>query len=242
MVAGTLLFSGVRVRGRVRPLPGSLLPAGRLFQGRLGSALHGRAGPLHLPVPLPHHPGPERDRAAHQRARRPARPHAGHGRAQRRPAGRARAGRAARAPAGPPRPAGLAVRGGPDHHDRDRRPPAQRAADVRPHPDPGGPGPAPRRARSDRRINRTISPGGTTLMSAPAGPPDTGSDKLDRRVLKVAGVVVLGAIMSILDITVVSIALPTFQSEFNATYATVAWTMTAYTLALPTVIPITGWA
>jgi EmrB/QacA subfamily drug resistance transporter len=69
-----------------------------------------------------------------------------------------------------------------------------------------------------------------------------GSDKLDSGVLKVAGVVVLGAIMSILDITVVSVALPTFQREFNASYATVAWTMTAYTLALATVIPITGWA
>ncbi|MBB5789515.1 DHA2 family efflux MFS transporter permease subunit [Jiangella mangrovi] len=80
-------------------------------------------------------------------------------------------------------------------------------------------------------------------MSAPAGPPATGSDdKLDRGVLKVAGVVVLGAIMSILDITVVSIALPTFQSEFNTTVATAAWTMTAYTLALAAVIPISGWA
>lgn len=80
-------------------------------------------------------------------------------------------------------------------------------------------------------------------MSAPAGPPDTESDdKLDRGVLMVAGVVVLGAIMSILDVTVVSVALPTFQSEFGASYATVAWTMTAYTLALAAVIPITGWA
>ncbi|HEY7814433.1 MAG TPA: DHA2 family efflux MFS transporter permease subunit, partial [Nakamurella sp.] len=77
----------------------------------------------------------------------------------------------------------------------------------------------------------------TTATAAPAS-----SDKLDRGVLKVAGVVVLGAIMSILDITVVSVALPTFQKEFHATYATVAWTMTAYTLALATVIPITGWA
>ncbi|MFC7528425.1 DHA2 family efflux MFS transporter permease subunit [Actinoplanes sp. GCM10030250] len=66
--------------------------------------------------------------------------------------------------------------------------------------------------------------------------------KLDAAVLKVAGVVVLGAIMSILDITVVSVALPTFQVEFNASYAEVAWTMTAYTLALATVIPLTGWA
>jgi EmrB/QacA subfamily drug resistance transporter len=68
------------------------------------------------------------------------------------------------------------------------------------------------------------------------------SDKIDGAVLKVAGVVVLGAIMSILDITVVSVALPTFQSVFNASYADVAWTMTAYTLALATVIPATGWA
>jgi EmrB/QacA subfamily drug resistance transporter len=77
-----------------------------------------------------------------------------------------------------------------------------------------------------------------TLTAAP----EAASDKLDRGVLKVAGVVVLGAIMAILDITVVSVALPTFQRVFHASYATVAWTMTAYTLALATVIPVTGWA
>ncbi len=66
--------------------------------------------------------------------------------------------------------------------------------------------------------------------------------KLDAAVLKIAGVVVLGAIMSILDVTVVSVALPTFQEEFGATYAQVAWTMTGYTLALATVIPLSGWA
>src|SRR3954468_8718693 len=73
---------------------------------------------------------------------------------------------------------------------------------------------------------------------AAAAPPA----KLDAAVLKIAGVVVLGAIMSILDITVVSVALPTFQTEFDATYAQVAWTMTGYTLALATVIPLSGWA
>ncbi|MFE9656522.1 DHA2 family efflux MFS transporter permease subunit [Micromonospora sp. NPDC006431] len=72
--------------------------------------------------------------------------------------------------------------------------------------------------------------------------PAATSDKLDAAVLTVAGVVVLGAIMSILDVTVVSVAIPTFQSEFDATYARVAWTMTAYTLALATVIPLSGWA
>jgi EmrB/QacA subfamily drug resistance transporter len=68
------------------------------------------------------------------------------------------------------------------------------------------------------------------------------SEGLDRDVLKVAGVVVLGAIMAILDTTVVSVALPTFQKAFDTQYSTVAWTMTGYTLALATVIPLTGWA
>jgi hypothetical protein len=36
-------------------------------------------------------------------------------------------------------------------------------------------------------------------------------DRITPDILKVAGVVVLGAIMSILDITVVNVALPTFQ-------------------------------
>jgi EmrB/QacA subfamily drug resistance transporter len=73
-------------------------------------------------------------------------------------------------------------------------------------------------------------------------PSVTSEDRLDRSVLIVAGVVVLGAIMSILDITVVSVALRTFQQEFSATSAQVAWTMTGYTLALASVIPLTGWA
>ncbi|MFC7491386.1 MULTISPECIES: DHA2 family efflux MFS transporter permease subunit [unclassified Knoellia] len=72
-------------------------------------------------------------------------------------------------------------------------------------------------------------------------------EKIDGAVLKIAGVVVLGAIMSILDITVVNVALPDLQVTFTGKdnplpYSTVAWTVTAYTLALATVIPLTGWA
>jgi EmrB/QacA subfamily drug resistance transporter len=82
------------------------------------------------------------------------------------------------------------------------------------------------------------------VTTAPPSVPPVGStpEKLDRPTLLVAGVVVLGAIMSILDITVVSVALETFQREFDKTAAQVAWTMTGYTLALATVIPMTGWA
>jgi EmrB/QacA subfamily drug resistance transporter len=79
-------------------------------------------------------------------------------------------------------------------------------------------------------------------VDSPAAPGPRADTKLDAGVLKIAGVVVLGAIMSILDITVVSVALPTFQNVFSTNYANVAWTMTGYTLALATVIPLSGWA
>jgi EmrB/QacA subfamily drug resistance transporter len=81
------------------------------------------------------------------------------------------------------------------------------------------------------------------VTDAPAQPTaTTAEDKLDRGVLVIAGVVVLGAIMSILDITVVTIAMEEFREVFDATPAQVAWTMTGYTLALASVIPLTGWA
>ena len=81
-----------------------------------------------------------------------------------------------------------------------------------------------------------------TTETSPTQSAPSGDDKLDRGVLLVAGVVVLGAIMSILDITVVSVAQPTFQEVFDCSPAEAAWTMTGYTLALATVIPLSGWA
>ncbi|KAB2339689.1 DHA2 family efflux MFS transporter permease subunit [Actinomadura rudentiformis] len=55
-------------------------------------------------------------------------------------------------------------------------------------------------------------------------------------------VVVLGAIMSILDVTVVNVAINDLAKEFKTPLATIQWVATGYTLALATVIPITGWA
>ncbi len=77
-----------------------------------------------------------------------------------------------------------------------------------------------------------------TQAAPPAAP-----DKLTREILVVAGVVVLGAIMSILDVTVVAVAQVDFMQAFKVDNpATVAWTMTGYTLALAAVIPTAGWA
>ncbi|KLO29940.1 DHA2 family efflux MFS transporter permease subunit [Mycobacterium haemophilum] len=67
-------------------------------------------------------------------------------------------------------------------------------------------------------------------------------ESLDAGLLRIAGVCVLASVMAVLDVTVVSVAQRTFIVQFGSTQAIVAWTMTGYTLALATVIPITGWA
>src|ERR687889_1381485 len=72
---------------------------------------------------------------------------------------------------------------------------------------------------------------------------ESSSDEgLDKGVLAVAGVVVLGAVMSILDVTVVNVAINTLARDFETDLATIQWVATGYTLALATVIPLTGWA
>ena len=68
------------------------------------------------------------------------------------------------------------------------------------------------------------------------------SDALDRGTMIVASVVLLGAIMSILDTTVINVALDRLAIDFKAPLTTIQWVVTGYTLALAAVIPVTGWA
>jgi len=65
---------------------------------------------------------------------------------------------------------------------------------------------------------------------------------LDRETLIVAGVVMLGAVMSILDTTVVNVAIDHLAVAFHSSLTTIQWVITGYTLALAAVIPVTGWA
>lgn len=65
---------------------------------------------------------------------------------------------------------------------------------------------------------------------------------LDRETLVVAAVVILGAVMSILDTTIVNVAIERLSIDFNASLTTIQWVVTGYTLALAAVIPATGWA
>jgi len=55
-------------------------------------------------------------------------------------------------------------------------------------------------------------------------------------------VVILGMIMSILDTTIVNVALNTLSKDLHSPLAQVQWVITGYLLALAAVIPVTGWA
>jgi EmrB/QacA subfamily drug resistance transporter len=68
------------------------------------------------------------------------------------------------------------------------------------------------------------------------------SDRLEPHVKRIAIVIVLGSIMSILDTTIVNIALDTLSKDLHSSFSSIQWVVSAYLLALGAVIPLTGWA
>src|SRR4051794_13961704 len=65
---------------------------------------------------------------------------------------------------------------------------------------------------------------------------------LEREMLLLAGVVVLGTIMTVLDLTIVNVAIPTLGRELATSISTIQWVLTGYMLAFASVIPLSGWA
>jgi EmrB/QacA subfamily drug resistance transporter len=85
------------------------------------------------------------------------------------------------------------------------------------------------------------------MSSSPTTTTDPGfhpeaSERIERYVWKIAGVVILGMIMSILDTTIVNVALRTLGHELHSSIAQIQWVVTGYLLSLAAVIPVTGWA
>jgi EmrB/QacA subfamily drug resistance transporter len=68
------------------------------------------------------------------------------------------------------------------------------------------------------------------------------SDRIETHVWLICGVVILGSAMSILDTTIVNVALATLGRELHSTISQIQWVVTGYLLALAAVIPLTGWA
>ncbi|MGW5107646.1 MDR family MFS transporter [Nocardia sp. NPDC004123] len=72
--------------------------------------------------------------------------------------------------------------------------------------------------------------------------PRTETTDFDPALSKLVIVVVLGAIMTILDTTITSVAVNTLGAQFHTSLSAIQWVLTGYTLALSASIPLSGWA
>jgi EmrB/QacA subfamily drug resistance transporter len=70
----------------------------------------------------------------------------------------------------------------------------------------------------------------------------TNSNRIDAYVWRISIVVIVGAIMSILDTTIVNVALATLGRDLHSSLSQIQWVVTGYMLSLAAVIPVTGWA
>ncbi|HEY4008072.1 MAG TPA: DHA2 family efflux MFS transporter permease subunit [Pseudonocardia sp.] len=87
------------------------------------------------------------------------------------------------------------------------------------------------------------APPGTTEPPAPAPSPsqNQGSPFETPHWGLPLAVVVIGMFMSILDTSIVNVAVPTIQKEFSTTTDDIQWISTAYTLCLGVIVPTSAW-
>ena len=78
--------------------------------------------------------------------------------------------------------------------------------------------------------------------ASPSSRQEAAGDPISAHVWRISAVVMVGSIMSILDTTIVNVALATLSHELHSTIDQIQWVVTGYMLALAAVIPVTGWA
>jgi EmrB/QacA subfamily drug resistance transporter len=71
-------------------------------------------------------------------------------------------------------------------------------------------------------------------------PPD--NEKLDRSIVTLIVILLLGAIPSLLDTTIVNVAIDTIGRDLHTTVSAIQWVITGYLLSFAMVIPLSGWA
>ncbi|TDD67441.1 DHA2 family efflux MFS transporter permease subunit [Actinomadura darangshiensis] len=79
------------------------------------------------------------------------------------------------------------------------------------------------------------------MTEAGTAPPGR-SEGIDPHLRNLAIVVVLGAIMTVLDSTIVNVAITSLGKDFGTSLSTIQWVVTGYTLALSMAIPMTAWS
>src|SRR6202046_3195684 len=65
--------------------------------------------------------------------------------------------------------------------------------------------------------------------------------RIDPMVWRIAGVILLGPLMTSLDATVVNVSLSTLSGELHTPLTTIQWVTSGYLLALALMLPLSGW-
>jgi EmrB/QacA subfamily drug resistance transporter len=80
------------------------------------------------------------------------------------------------------------------------------------------------------------------MATRPASPGKPPVEKLDPKVVKIALILIVGAMAVIFDTTIVSVALRTLAVKLGTSVATIQWVTTGYLLALAIAVPLSAWA
>lgn len=67
-------------------------------------------------------------------------------------------------------------------------------------------------------------------------------ETLDPAILKVAIILVIGALAPLLDSTMINVAIKTIAGNLKSTVSVIQWVITGYVLAMGIAVPISGWA
>ncbi|MFC4618955.1 DHA2 family efflux MFS transporter permease subunit [Camelliibacillus cellulosilyticus] len=70
---------------------------------------------------------------------------------------------------------------------------------------------------------------------------DASKEKLDSDILKMALILVVGALAPLFDTTIVTVGIHTIGHDLQSSVSTTQWVTTGYLLALGIVVPISGW-
>src|ERR1700744_1816403 len=79
-------------------------------------------------------------------------------------------------------------------------------------------------------------------MTSTTSPVPAAAPRIEPHVRRVAAPGVLLAIMSVLDTTIVNVALHDLSLDLHTSLGGIQWVITGYLLSLAAVIPVTGWA
>jgi EmrB/QacA subfamily drug resistance transporter len=101
---------------------------------------------------------------------------------------------------------------------------------------------APTEVAAPRVVDRDV-PRPAAPTRPPVAPPRPGPRRAaaDRGWGVPLAVLIVGMFMSVLDISIINVAIPTMQRDFAATTDQIQWVENAYSLALGVVVPVSAW-